>query len=1009
MADGKVTISTALDNRQIRKDWAETQKVSQSESAKIGADIERNIGGGLKKAVSNITKTITAVFAATTAVIGKFTSDAADYYANYEQLVGGVETLFKGASQKVTQYANEAYKTAGMSANEYTETVTGFSASLIQSMGGDTAKAADIANMALVDMADNANKMGSEMESIKTAYQGFAKGQYQLLDNLKLGYGGSKTEMERLLKDAQKLTGVEYDINNLADVYNAIHAIQEELGIAGTTAKEAEKTISGSAASMKAAWKNLLTYLSVGGKDLDKAIDNFVNSFDVYMDNLMPVVERALVGMGEAAARVVPELVEELASAIVQAIPSLVSAVWNSLAGVVKGLFKGLTTLITGGSVEIIGGQTDAIDASVDSQNALTGAVKETNKELERSLAGFDEITKLNSNDSDEESSSGGGLSIETGGGGLSGLEESSSIISKAWDNIAEKGKEFYYEVLGELDVQNWANLSTSFVNLKSGWENFTDAFFSKNGEGSCADVVAGLMDILALTTAGFNKTVGGGLDFLAEYKRFVDETGNQSLVSALLDDEDVWDAMGETIAGIGMTVTPFYWGDMREAMEQLFLADTGEYTNMFRDLSVEAAEALAAVNKAFEDLNRDVRELDWSDAVITKEDVGDIDSQMEAVTEWATARNEQTLEDAKAHVHDLLEQGLISEEEADAAIKKLEGTYDYQNRLLEANRTRVNQILKKAADENRDLYEDELAEIEQWIQSSQDNTVATITQGASDSTDVYEMLAENRGNITKQMLSETIQYANDECDARVQAANDTYEASIASADKLYKELGMIDEEEYKRICQAAEDKHSAQVDAAKTAREELVAEAQAASGEIAAAVDPETGEILSNFEQLWNSCYTTVHDTWEDIKRVFKDAINEIIGFINSPLDTINGWAEKIGGKEIMGYSMPKISLPTVPKLAQGAVLPANKPFLAMVGDQKHGTNVEAPLETIQEAVALVMGDMAQSNAVGHEATVAALERLIEAVLAIRVGDDTIGRAARRYETKMSIIRGGL
>ena len=179
--------------------------------------------------------------------------EAIGLYAEYEQLTGGVETLFKDSSDIVENYAANAYKTAGLSANQYMETVTSFSASLLQSLNGDTAESAKIADMAITDMADNANKMGTSMDMIQSAYQGFAKQNYTMLDNLKLGYGGTKTEMERLLKDATAISGVQYDISSLSDVYNAIHVIQDELGITGTTAKEASETISGSLSAMSSA------------------------------------------------------------------------------------------------------------------------------------------------------------------------------------------------------------------------------------------------------------------------------------------------------------------------------------------------------------------------------------------------------------------------------------------------------------------------------------------------------------------------------------------------------------------------------------------------------------------------------------------------------------------------------------------------------------------------------------------------------------------------------------
>jgi hypothetical protein len=210
--------------------------------------------------------------------------------SDLQQSLGGIETLFKGSADKVKGYANQAYKTTGMSANAYMENVTSFSASLLQSVGGDTSKSADIANMAMVDMSDNANKMGTNMGDIQNAYQGFAKQNYTMLDNLKLGYGGTQAEMQRLLKDATKITGVKYDISNLADVYNAIHAVQGKLDITGTTAKEAASTFSGSMSAMKAAAQNVLGKMSLGmdiKPDL-AALSSTISTF--VFNNLIPMI-----------------------------------------------------------------------------------------------------------------------------------------------------------------------------------------------------------------------------------------------------------------------------------------------------------------------------------------------------------------------------------------------------------------------------------------------------------------------------------------------------------------------------------------------------------------------------------------------------------------------------------------------------------------------------------------------------------------------------------------------
>ena len=274
---------------------------------------------------------------------------AIESYANYEQLIGGVETLFKDSSGIVENYANNAYKTAGLSANEYMETVTSFSASLLQSLNGDTKKTAEISDMAITDMSDNANKMGTSMEMIQNAYQGFAKQNYTMLDNLKLGYGGTKGEMERLLADAMAISGVEYDINSLNDVYTAIHIIQENLGIAGTTTKEASTTIQGSISSMQSAWSNLLTGIADEDADFSGLINNFVDSVLTVGDNLLPRIQQTITGMGELASglltALVPEIINVIPPLIESTLPTLITAVQSAITSIV-GVLPQLTQAV---------------------------------------------------------------------------------------------------------------------------------------------------------------------------------------------------------------------------------------------------------------------------------------------------------------------------------------------------------------------------------------------------------------------------------------------------------------------------------------------------------------------------------------------------------------------------------------------------------------------------------------------------------------------------------------
>lgn len=281
---------------------------------------------GLKKVgdvAADVTKKMLQVSTAVGGALAGLVTAGVKSYADLEQNIGGVETLFKDNADKVVENAKNAYKTAGVSANEYMAGVTSFSASLLQSLSGDTAKAADVADMAFRDMSDNANKFGTDMSSIQNAYQGFAKQNYTMLDNLKLGYGGTKTEMERLLADAEKISGVKYNISNLSDVYNAIHVIQEELGVTGTTAEEAEKTISGSVNSMKAAFDNFLNG-SGSPEALAESVTNVLKNVSKAIVELAPNILNGVVVLTK-------ELLPQVAKILIDLVPQLLDAVTDLL------------------------------------------------------------------------------------------------------------------------------------------------------------------------------------------------------------------------------------------------------------------------------------------------------------------------------------------------------------------------------------------------------------------------------------------------------------------------------------------------------------------------------------------------------------------------------------------------------------------------------------------------------------------------------------------------------
>lgn len=280
------------------------------------------------------------------------TKSSLEQYAEYEQLVGGVETLFKQSADIVQQYADNAYKTAGMSSNEYMDTVTSFSASLLQGLGGDTAKAAEVANQAITDMSDNANKMGTSMQMIQNAYQGFAKQNYTMLDNLKLGYGGTQEEMARLINDSGVLgdafVATANNINEVSfdKIIEAIHVVQTNMGITGTTAAEAASTIEGSVASAKSAWTNLITGIADENADLDTLIGNFVTSAETVAGNVVPRITQILSGMGTAIEQLAPILAAEVPTLIASVLPSIVNGGAQLLVGLVTGLVSALPQLV---------------------------------------------------------------------------------------------------------------------------------------------------------------------------------------------------------------------------------------------------------------------------------------------------------------------------------------------------------------------------------------------------------------------------------------------------------------------------------------------------------------------------------------------------------------------------------------------------------------------------------------------------------------------------------------
>lgn len=323
MADGRIIIDTQIDGAGAEKDI-------------------KSLSGKLGSLAKTGATAIAGLVAAASAAVAGLATLSVKQYAEFEQLTGGVETLFKDSADLVKRYAANAYETAGLSANEYMNTITGFSASLLQGLGGDTEKAARIGHQAILDMSDNANKMGTDMSMIQNAYQGFAKQNYTMLDNLKLGFGGTKEEMQRLLVEAEKISGVKYNISNFSDIIEAIHVIQNEMGITGTTAKEAATTISGSFNMLKSAWSNILTGMASDTENFDDLVNDLVYSLQTFGGNILPRIKIAIGGI----TKLFNSLVQELPLLINNILPELLNSGIDIVKNLISGIQEGLPSLI---------------------------------------------------------------------------------------------------------------------------------------------------------------------------------------------------------------------------------------------------------------------------------------------------------------------------------------------------------------------------------------------------------------------------------------------------------------------------------------------------------------------------------------------------------------------------------------------------------------------------------------------------------------------------------------
>lgn len=889
--------------------------------------------GGLKKGLTSIKgfaasagKAIAGIAGAATIAISKMATSA---FADYEQLTGGVETLFKGSAEKVKNYAKDAFYTAGVSANEYMRQVTSFSASLISSTAGDTEKAADIANMALIDISDNANKMGSSIESITNAYQGFAKQQYMLLDNLKLGYGGTKTEMERLLKDAQKITGVKYDIDNLADVYSAIHAIQEELGITGVTSAEAEKTIAGSAQMMKAAWEDTLTAI-ITGDDFDRVINNLVYSIQTYMDNILPAVEKSLVGIGRLVEKVLPKLVQSLTKTVIQITPQLIAAAFNMVIGAAKGVYEGIRALFTGANGSVAVELKNDADEAAKSISNIGTETEEAGKKAKKALAGFDELQILSEKAEEapienivpttaQASEVVVDVKIaETSGQSLDALlpewlSERIGIITEGFGQLNEIDTTQLQTSLGELGTS--LELFSGIDKKALSW--FITEFFNPLATFVVQEGLPTFISSLAERLKGLNNIIAKIKPVWEVFYNEILKPIVNSIKEKALED---WEYFNEKLSEVETTVANSEaWQDFQIILEKISPVITAIADAIILLISEIGKFVFDAVVNDFKTFWRDIEDTLGLISAILTGDFSDAWSHMKDIL-WDNRMQdvEDRFNSIKTSVSNLIE-----------PVKEF-GENFKEN--ISQKFSEFGDGLSTWWDEQvtpwftKEKWEELFFKLGEWIANAVVGVGGFIDKWKSKISTWWDeevtpwFTKEKWEELFKSIIDSVVYFFTDE-----NGFVKTWKRKITTWwDEDVKPWFTV--EKWKEFGQNLKDGFLKGVDGLVNGIKGIV------------------NKVISAFESLINGAI---------------DLVNGLIRGWNKVADVTPGLKsiKEVGRVDLSKYKFE------IPPLAKGAVLPPNKPFLAMVGDQKHGTNIEAPLQTIVDAFNIALGQNGGAN----------------------------------------------
>lgn len=886
-----------------------TTKVDQSGLNKGMTSMQNGVKS-LSSSFKALGSTIAAVFSV--AAIINFSKKAGEFATQTESSVQRLIDIYGEAAQSVGDFIDANARAIGMSRSAGASIASTYGNLL--SVWADQATNAELTNSLLNQTAVVASKTGRTTTDVAERIRSGLLGNTEAIEDLGINVNIKTIEITDAFKRiADGRSWEQLNAYEQSQV-RTLAILEQSTNKYGTTVAETSATVR---------------------NQYQAAYEDFKNTWGIVVNKILMPVMKTLTSIFEVATNVL------------------------------QTVFR-----ISGKSIDVdttsLDKQQQSISSAVDSQNDLSKAVEKTNKATKKSLADFDKISILSKQTSNVATSG-------TTGSAVGGIDPNVTFSITSIGTEAKKSNnevsglkkavdDLFYKTLGKVSVTSLSNLQNALLKAKNSAKALGSVFSS-----------IGDIDITDLFSRYINSQVNAWTTILTISSGFL----NTQLGLFKKDYKTAWEGLGRVIGGIGMGATYWYdalglkniFGYSVEDLKKMFIPINQEVTNLYRGLSIEASQALEKVTNKFASLNSKITKLSWSDKIITKSDVEEVLSSLDDLFSEAYNQAKDNKEKAVQNLNELVSKGLMTDEEAKIAYEKLDKTYNDQEKLLSSSKKRIKEILTAAKNEHRKLTDAEKQEITSLIQKAEDNITSIIKVGAGDRQTILKELEDNRSKLSKERLSQIIQFANQERDAQVKQAQETYDKTIEEANKLYYELGVIDEDRYNDIVKNAKKQKDAQITEAENSRKALVDKALKTAKGVAKAVDPETGEILSNWETIWNSAYDKVVDFQKKIKNIPRIIANFFIDAFNKVIDVINrvlffeppSWLKNYAKYFNINFDTSgKIAhIPKMPMLAQGTVVPPNKEFMAILGDNTKEHEIVSPVSTMKQAFMEAMVEM--------------------------------------------------